>query len=378
MTRLIDMGVEPYLVASSLEAVLAQRLVRVLCKHCKQPDSSPTTAAIKAQIGIPADTTVYRATGCRECRNTGYHGRHAIFEWMDIDNELRQLVLKNVSSGEIAAMAKKNGLRVLSGMAGGSCAWASPRRKKFARHQDQSVSNIAPEAAPKPTVEVKLRGNQMPLFDYKALQLLMEASRRPAGSGGPARRRFGRWKDWACGLSRSPSGRRRSPRKQFCGDSRKARWFGAQVCVAPKSPRATSKISPAYFESAAAGTAQSRVGCSPQGKPLRPPPEVKWKEIHDLVIDGMSLADAMAKSPRLSARLYRDGPWVRRVASSTWCWRRSPIFKRAKRPARQSAHRDALPGHPDGAGARVVVFLLVFFIPKFQTIFSGLAHRCRR
>ena len=156
VTRLIDMGVEPYLVASSLEAVLAQRLVRVLCKHCKQPDTSPTTAAIKAQIGIPADTTVFHGVGCRECRNTGYHGRRAIFEWMDIDNELRQLVLKNVSSGEIAALAKRNGLRVLS-----EDGWRLVREgittpeEVMRVTKDQSVSNIAPEAAPKPTVEVQ-------------------------------------------------------------------------------------------------------------------------------------------------------------------------------------------------------------------------------
>jgi len=156
VTRLIDMGVEPYLVASSLEAVLAQRLVRVLCKHCKQPDTSPTTAAIKAQIGIPANQTVFRAVGCRECRNTGYHGRHAIFEWMDIDNELRQLVLKNVSAGEIAALAKKNGLRVLS-----EDGWRLVRNgittpeEVLRVTKDQTVSNLAPEAAPKPTVEVQ-------------------------------------------------------------------------------------------------------------------------------------------------------------------------------------------------------------------------------
>jgi general secretion pathway protein E/type IV pilus assembly protein PilB len=155
VTRLIDMGVEPYLVASSLEAVLAQRLVRRLCKHCKQADTSPTTAALKAQIGIPAETTVFRAVGCRECRNTGYHGRHAIFEWMDIDNDLRQLVLKNVSSGEIAAQAKKNGLRVLS-----EDGWRLVRagittpEEVLRVTKDQSVSNLAPEAAPKPTVEV--------------------------------------------------------------------------------------------------------------------------------------------------------------------------------------------------------------------------------
>src|SRR6202000_719197 len=72
VTRLVDMGVEPYLVASSLEAVLAPRLVRVLCKHCKEPDNSPTAQTLKAQIGIPANATIYKSVGCRECRNTGF------------------------------------------------------------------------------------------------------------------------------------------------------------------------------------------------------------------------------------------------------------------------------------------------------------------
>jgi len=156
VTRLIDMGVEPYLVASSLEAVLAQRLVRVLCKHCQQADTSSTTAALKQQVGIPAAATVYRAVGCRECRNTGYHGRHAIFEWMDIDPELRELVLKNVSSGEIAAAARRGGLRTLS-----EDGWRLVRdgittpEEVLRVTKDQSVSNLIPEAAAKPTVEVQ-------------------------------------------------------------------------------------------------------------------------------------------------------------------------------------------------------------------------------
>jgi general secretion pathway protein E len=114
LTRLVDMGVEPYLVASSLEAVLAQRLVRVLCKHCKQPDNSPTAQTLKAQIGIPANATIYRSVGCRECRNTGFHGRHAIFEWMDTDAEIRQLILKNASADQIRDAAKRGGTRMLA------------------------------------------------------------------------------------------------------------------------------------------------------------------------------------------------------------------------------------------------------------------------
>jgi general secretion pathway protein E/type IV pilus assembly protein PilB len=114
LTRLVDMGVEPYLVASSLEAVLAQRLVRVLCERCKQPDHSPTAEAFKAQVGIPANTTIYRSVGCQECRHTGFFGRHAIFEWMDSDNEIRQLILKNASSDLIRDAAQKGGMKTLA------------------------------------------------------------------------------------------------------------------------------------------------------------------------------------------------------------------------------------------------------------------------
>jgi general secretion pathway protein E/type IV pilus assembly protein PilB len=114
LTRLVDMGVEPYLVASSLEAVLAQRLVRVLCKQCKEADDSPAALAFKAQVGIPANVTIYRSVGCRECRQTGFHGRHAIFEWMDTDNEIRELILKHGSSDAIREAARRGGMRTLA------------------------------------------------------------------------------------------------------------------------------------------------------------------------------------------------------------------------------------------------------------------------
>jgi general secretion pathway protein E/type IV pilus assembly protein PilB len=114
LTRLVDMGVEPYLVASSLEAVLAQRLVRVLCKHCKQPDNSATSAQLKIKLGIPAEKIIYKSVGCRECRNTGFFGRHAIFEWMDSDEEIRKLVLESASTDQIRAAARKQGMKTLA------------------------------------------------------------------------------------------------------------------------------------------------------------------------------------------------------------------------------------------------------------------------
>ncbi len=114
LTRLVDMGVEPYLVASSLEAVLAQRLVRVLCPQCKDEDRSPTAQSFKERLGLPPSAVVYRSVGCRHCRNTGFHGRHAIFEWMDADNEIRELILKNASTDQVRDAARRKGMRTLA------------------------------------------------------------------------------------------------------------------------------------------------------------------------------------------------------------------------------------------------------------------------
>jgi general secretion pathway protein E/type IV pilus assembly protein PilB len=114
LTRLVDMGVEPYLVASSLEAVLAQRLVRLLCKQCKQVDNSPTAQTYRTRLGIRPDATIYRSVGCRECRNTGFHGRRAIFEWMDSSNEIRQLILRSASTDVIREAACRAGMTTLA------------------------------------------------------------------------------------------------------------------------------------------------------------------------------------------------------------------------------------------------------------------------
>lgn len=114
LTRLVDMGVEPYLVASSLEAVLAQRLVRILCQKCKQVDDSAAAQAFKGQAGIALNTFIYKSVGCQECRNTGFFGRHAIFEWMDSSNEIRELILRHASSDVIAEAARRGGMRTLA------------------------------------------------------------------------------------------------------------------------------------------------------------------------------------------------------------------------------------------------------------------------
>ena len=114
LTRLVDMGVEPYLVASSLEGVLAQRLVRVLCPACKSEDHSDKAAALKETFNIPAGVPIFQPVGCGECRNTGFHGRHAVFEMMSLNQKLRQHILQNCSSGELKELAIKDGMTTLS------------------------------------------------------------------------------------------------------------------------------------------------------------------------------------------------------------------------------------------------------------------------
>ena len=114
LTRLVDMGVEPYLVASSLEGVLAQRLVRVLCPNCKSEDHSDKAAALKDTFNIPAGVPIFQPMGCAECRNTGFHGRHAVFEMMSLNQKLRQHILQNCSSGELKELAIKDGMTTLS------------------------------------------------------------------------------------------------------------------------------------------------------------------------------------------------------------------------------------------------------------------------
>jgi general secretion pathway protein E/type IV pilus assembly protein PilB len=113
VTRLLDMGVEPFLVASTLEGVMAQRLVRRICKSCAA-DYTPAPDDIPKDLNLEPGQILRRGTGCRECRNTGFHGRHAIYEWMDSSNEIRQLILNSASTDAIRDAARKDGMRTLA------------------------------------------------------------------------------------------------------------------------------------------------------------------------------------------------------------------------------------------------------------------------
>jgi general secretion pathway protein E/type IV pilus assembly protein PilB len=110
-TRLIDMGIEPYLVASTVDGVLAQRLVRVLCKHCKEsylPDPEDLPADFPATFD-----RLWRPTGCRQCRNTGYAGRTGVYELWRSDAETRRLCIAQASSEQIREHAIRGGLVTL-------------------------------------------------------------------------------------------------------------------------------------------------------------------------------------------------------------------------------------------------------------------------
>lgn len=113
-TRMIDMGVEPFLVASTVEAVMAQRLVRRLCPKCKQPwqptpDDLPDDFPWEKAIG----QQVYRHTGCRECRNTGYRGRLGIYELLVNSDPIRELVHDRASSWKVKEAALADGMITL-------------------------------------------------------------------------------------------------------------------------------------------------------------------------------------------------------------------------------------------------------------------------
>jgi len=114
-TRLIDMGIEPFLVASSVEAVMAQRLVRTICPYCKTEEKVERDYLKK--VGFPADEIAtakfWRGTGCEECRQLGYQGRLGIYELLILNEAVRPLILNRAPASTIAARAIEQGMRTL-------------------------------------------------------------------------------------------------------------------------------------------------------------------------------------------------------------------------------------------------------------------------
>jgi type IV pilus assembly protein PilB len=116
LTRLIDMGVKPFLVASSIQAAMGQRLIRILCPHCKEPNPDPDPILLNA-IGIkPEDMRgrkLYRAVGCDQCRNSGFKGRKGIYELMEMNSVMREMVFRKEPIQKIKEQARLSGMVTL-------------------------------------------------------------------------------------------------------------------------------------------------------------------------------------------------------------------------------------------------------------------------
>ncbi|MDP6637511.1 MAG: type II secretion system ATPase GspE [Phycisphaerae bacterium] len=113
-TRLLDMGVEPFLVASTLAGAMAQRLVRAICPECKEsylPDRDQLPRDLDMEL--PEGAELYRGVGCRKCRNTGYHGRSGLFELMVANEVIRERVMSRAPTSKIVAAAAENGMHML-------------------------------------------------------------------------------------------------------------------------------------------------------------------------------------------------------------------------------------------------------------------------
>jgi type IV pilus assembly protein PilB len=113
ITRLIEMGIEPFLVASSVRCVVAQRLARRLCDACRRPVRL-RAAALQAS-GYPAteDVDAFEPTGCARCGETGYRGRVGLYEVLDVDDDLHDMILARASGNELAAAGRARGMRPL-------------------------------------------------------------------------------------------------------------------------------------------------------------------------------------------------------------------------------------------------------------------------
>jgi len=115
VTRLIDMGIEPFLVTSSVNAIMAQRLVRVVCRHCKE-GYTPDEESLRS-IGIPPESLggkkIYRGRGCHACLHTGYKGRTGIFEFMIMDDAIKSLILKTSDANAVKREAINKGMTTI-------------------------------------------------------------------------------------------------------------------------------------------------------------------------------------------------------------------------------------------------------------------------
>jgi len=113
LTRLLDMGVENFLLSSTIRGILAQRLVRIICSSCKEIDPSIADREELKLLGIDSSMPLYRGRGCENCASTGYYGRAGVFELLMVEDEIRKLILKNADANQMRSVARQQGMRTL-------------------------------------------------------------------------------------------------------------------------------------------------------------------------------------------------------------------------------------------------------------------------
>ena len=150
ITRLIDMGVEPFLIASSLVAAIGQRLIRVLCKRCREA-YAPGDEEL-AELGLhradAAGRTLYRAKGCVHCNHTGYHGRTGIFEILPIDDTIRSMITRGIDSKQIQDQATRNGMQTMRTHGGRMVLDGTTSIAEIVRQtEEEAVAALDPQAA---------------------------------------------------------------------------------------------------------------------------------------------------------------------------------------------------------------------------------------
>jgi type II secretory ATPase GspE/PulE/Tfp pilus assembly ATPase PilB-like protein len=112
ITRMLDMGIKSYVIADALIGIIAQRLVRRVCEHCRTEDQ-PAPQTLRALRIYDRQIKAYKGAGCRKCNHTGYKGRLGVFEIFLVDGELRRMIRSNVSESELMRSAKQSGMSTL-------------------------------------------------------------------------------------------------------------------------------------------------------------------------------------------------------------------------------------------------------------------------
>jgi type IV pilus assembly protein PilB len=113
LTRLIEMGIEPFLVASAIDCIVAQRLARTLCHHCKARTILPASVLRDHGFQTGYDLEAYEPVGCARCGGSGYKGRIGLYEVMPVTEEIRTLAIERASADRVAAVAVRSGMRRL-------------------------------------------------------------------------------------------------------------------------------------------------------------------------------------------------------------------------------------------------------------------------